>query len=233
MIDAQAMMMSIPFDFWVKSLGKSDFTTGYMAYVPLPGNSFVKIISQLRVLILNCLTIHYAELWEECWNEAFREERWTKVDSRLDNGKFANLTPKWQRNCALRTDYERRQALVEIDVLAAMALGLTLDELCTIYRIQFPVLRQNENDTWYDRNSRIVFTCSKGLPGVGFSRPEWNEIKDMQTGTVSRTIMDDTLPGGPRERTITYTAPFDRCDREADYATAWAAFEQRGVEVDR
>ena len=229
MIDAQAMMMSIPFDFWVKSLGKSDFTTGYMAYVPLPGNSFVKIISQLRVLILNCLTIHYAELWEECWNEAFREERWTKVDSRLDNGKFANLTPKWQRNCALRTDYERRQALVEIDVLAAMALGLTLDELCTIYRIQFPVLRQNENDTWYDRNSRIVFTCSKGLPGVGFSRPEWNEIKDMQTGTVSRTIMDDTLPGGPRERTITYTAPFDRCDREADYATAWTAFEQRGL----
>ena len=35
------------------------------------------------------------------------------------------------------------------------------------------------------------------------------------------------LPGGPRERTITYTAPFDLCDREADYATAWAAFEQR------
>ncbi|MFH1758287.1 MAG: hypothetical protein ABH969_09590 [Pseudomonadota bacterium] len=42
------------------------------------------------------------------------------------------------------------------------------------------------------------------------------------------TITDDTLPGGPRERTITYTAPFDRCDREADYATAWAAFEKRG-----
>jgi len=28
-------------------------------------------------------------------------------------------------------------------------------------------------------------------------------------------------------------APFDRCDREADYATAWAAFKQRGVEVNR
>ena len=31
------------------------------------------------------------------------------------------------------------------------------------------------------------------------------------------------------ECTIIYTAPFDRCDREADYATAWAAFEQRGL----
>ena len=179
--------------------------------------------------MLTCLTTHYTELWEQCWNEAFRQERWTKNDPRLNNVRFANLTPKWQRNCALRTDYERRQALVEFDVLAAMALGLTLDELCAIYRIQFPVLRQDENDTWYNRDGRIVFTCSKGLPGVGFSRPEWNEIKSMQSGTVSRTITDDTLPSGPRERTITYTAPFNRCDREADYATAWADFGKRGL----
>lgn len=62
---------------------------------------------------------------------------------------------------------------------------------------------------------------------IGFSRPEWNEIKDMQSGTVSRIIMDDTMPGGPKERTITYTAPFDKCDREKDYATAWAEFGWR------
>jgi hypothetical protein len=67
------------------------------------------------------------------------------------------------------------------------------------------------------------------LPYRGSSRPEWNDIKGMKSGTVTRTITDDTLPGGPRQRTITYTAPFDRCDREADYATAWTAFEQRGL----
>ena len=176
---------------------------------------------------MNCLTTHYAELWSECWDNASKIDNWTKTDQRLSDTHFPSLTSAWNRNCALRTDYARRQALVEIDVLASIALGLTLDELKTIYHVQFPVLRQNENDAWYDRNGRIVFTCSKGLTGVGFSRPEWNEIKDMKSGTVKRTITDDTLPGGPRERTITYEAPFDRYDREKDYETAWAEFERR------
>ena len=161
------------------------------------------------------------------WRPEFHSDQWAKQDPRLPATFFADLTPTWQRNNALRTDYARRQALVEIDVLTAMALGLTLDELQTIYRIQFPVLRQNEADTWYDQQGRIVFTCSKGLPGVGFSRPEWEDIKDLQTGTVERTVLDDTLPTGPVERTITYHAPFDRCDREQDYATVWAEFARR------
>lgn len=114
-----------------------------------------------------------------------------------------------------------------------MALGLTLDELKTIYRVQFPVMRHYERDTWYDRNGRIVFTVSKGLPGVGFARKEWEEIKDMRCGTVERTIKDDTLPGGSRERTIAYEAPFDRYDREKDYEIAWAEFEKRFATASR
>jgi hypothetical protein len=180
-----------------------------------------------RSLLLNCLTSHYRDLWRECFSLAFVSDRWTKSDPRLADAHFSSLTPEWQWSTPIRTDYERRQALVEIDVLAAMELGLTLDELCTIYRIQFPVLRQNEQDTWYDRNGRIVFTCSKALPGVGFSRAEWEKIREMASGTVSREIEDDTLPGGPRRRVITYEAPFDRCDREEDYKTAWAEFEKR------
>lgn len=183
----------------------------------------------VRVLLLNCLTEHYADLWHDRWDERFFEDRWSKKDERLDDQRFARLGPSWTWDTPLRTDYERRQALVEIDVLVAMALGLTLDELCTIYRIQFPVMRQYERDTWYDRNGRIVFTVSKGLPGVGVDRGRWKEISGMERGTVTRTITDDTLPGGPRQRTIEYVAPFDRCDREADYKTAWAAFEARGL----
>ncbi len=72
-----------------------------------------------------------------------------------------------------------------------------------------------------------MFTCNKWLTSVGFSRAEWNKIKGMPSGTVERTVIDDILPGGLRERTIVYHAPFDRCDREADYAVVWAEFERR------
>jgi hypothetical protein len=128
----------------------------------------------------------------------------------------------------MRTDYERRQALAEIDVLAARALKLSLQELIAIYRLQFAVLYQNEKDTWYDNRGRIVFTCSKAVPGVGFSRTEWERVRNITSGVVTRTVQDETQPGGPRERTIEYVAPFDRCDREADYTTAWKFFEENG-----
>ena len=149
------------------------------------------------------------------------------ADPRLDPDFWRNLTPEWQRNCALRTDFSRRWALVELDVLVARELGLTLAELQTIYRVQFPVLRQNEADTYYDQRGRIVFTASKGLPGVGFTRPEWNAIKDMQSGTVTRQVLDTTLPTGPVERTLEYTAPFTLQNRETDYATVWAKLDAR------
>jgi hypothetical protein len=219
------MAASLPIDFQVKTTGLGHARKNLLDQLPVFDD--VPCVLSCRTLLLNCVTSHYDALWRECFDPTFTSDRWAKQDARLTDGRFRSLAPEWQWSTPLRTDYERRQALVEIDVLAAMELGLTLDELCTIYRIQFPVLRQNEQDTWYDRNGRIVFTCSKALPGVGFSRPEWEKIRDMKSGTVSREIEDDTLPGGPRKRIITYEAPFDRCDREEDYKTAWAEFEER------
>ena len=77
--------------------------------------------------------------------------------------------------------------------------------------------------------------CSTPLPGydpaigVGFVRKEWeNGIKGAPAGQkFYRTITDDTMPGGPVERTIEYVAPFDRCDREKDYEIAWKFFEEK------
>ncbi len=217
--------ISLPFDFFIKTSGKTDFRDDLAKRLPVL--NLYKPQRVLRVLLLNCLTNYYKELWELSWDKLFPYDSWTKEDIRLENKKFLFLKPKWQAEYALRNDYERRQALIEIDVLSSMALNLTLEELKTIYRVQFPVLRHYESDTWYDRNGRIVFTCNKGLPSVGFSRPEWNKIKDMESGKVEKIITDDTLPGGPRERTIVYEAPFDRCDREKDYEIAWDAFSER------
>ncbi len=232
-------------DFYIKSTGRSNL---HFSWENLPVPKLTPEAT-IRLLSLNCLTHHYSALWTMNWDVQFTCDRWTKHDLRLPNTYFENLTADWQRKCALRTDYARRQALVEVDVLAAMALGLNLDELKSVYRVQFPVLRQNESDTWYDQNGRIIFTAGKGLTGVGLPRKSkkgddaygihtsdrneqgialgWEDVKDLKEGTVTKTYMDDTMPGGPFERTVEYVAPFDRCDREKDYEIAWAAFEER------
>ena len=156
---------------------------------------------------------------------------------------FANLTPEWQRNCAFTLRLQSPSGLVEIDVLVAQALGLTLEELLTIYRVQFPVMRQYEADTRYDQNGRIILPPSKGLVGVGLPRtarkadlkngfvfnvdsPEWtggdcndqaigwDDVKHLQTGTVSVTFDDYTRSDEGERRTVIWQAPFIKPDRE-------------------
>lgn len=219
---------SLPYDFFIKCLGKTNFLDNTAGKMPVLGPKYAEAI-KLRSLLLNCLSSRYSILWKECWRESFTMDTWSISDNRLENVRFAHLTSEWTHDTPLRTDYERRIALVELDVLVAMALGFTLNELKTIYRIQFPVLQQYEVETWYDKNGRIVFTNNRGLSGVGFDRKEWeNGIKGAPFGKkFYRTIIDDTMPGGPIERTIEYVAPFDRCDREKDYETAWKFFEDK------
>lgn len=255
LISFSGLVFSLPFDFMMKISGRSNLHQSLDDY-PFPQSTLDDSRFALRVLSLSCLTNHYAELWQECWQDAFKLDQWSSTDPRLPQDFFKQLTPSWQRHNALRSDYARRQALVEIDVLAAQALGLTLDELLTIYRVQFPVMRQYEQDTWYDAKGRIVFTASKGLVGVGIPRkagkrdaectlisPEGNSTRkrigweDLQPkdgiakvpdGTrIQRTVLDDTLPNGPIERVIEYVAPFGLANREADYRVAWAFFENQ------
>ena len=172
---------------------------------------------------------HYSAFWEDVFDENFIRITWAKEDPRLRNEVFESLTDTWGYNTPARGAYERRQLMVEIDVLVAMVLDMTLNQLLAAYRIQFPILQQHEKDTFYDSNGRIVFAKNNALTGVGVDRKTWeNVIAPLADGkTYTQTITDKTMPGGPVERTIEYVAPFDRCDREQDYETAWKFFEKK------
>lgn len=224
-----AFMASIPYDFLIKAGGKANGRYDSVSNFPWKCEESFLPELRARALLLNALNDYYTGLVKKTYQKNFSRFTWSKSDPRLANTKFSTLTSEWTWDTPLRTDYERRQALVEIDVLTAMALGMTLQQLKTIYRIQFPVLQSYEADTWYDANGRITFTNNRSLVGVGFDRKEFElNMKDAPAGKkFYRTIMDDTMPGGPVERTIEYVAPFDRCDREQDYETAWKFFEEK------
>lgn len=238
-----AVFSSIVADFFIKATGKNDVYFETLSVFPIVQQFHDQL--SIRALLLNCLTDNYIKLWEQYWSNDYIKDGWAKKDSRLSSRKYKGLNNKWSYEVPLRTDYERRQALVEIDTLTAMALNLTLDQLKTVYRIHFPVLQSYEADTWYDANGRIAFTNNRSLVGVGFTRPEWENknaarpivqcnkpwdgiMKNAPAGYVfARTITDDTIPGGPLERTIEYVAPFDRCNREQDYEIAWNYFKNK------
>lgn len=220
---------SLIFDFYYKATGRAHFQAQDFKRLPWQR---VHNTALVRVLRLNALTVNYRKLWETSADLENGSIDWSSDEPCLAIEKL-DSSSSWSFDTAIRSDYARRLTLVEIDVLVAQAFKLTLEQLLEIYRIYFPVLQENEAGTWYDKNGRIVWTCSKGLPGVGYlnekgkspGRKEWEAILESNPAELVCTAVDDTLPDGPYTVERRFVSPFFKCDRIEDYKRAWTHFE--------
>ncbi|WP_414123452.1 hypothetical protein [Corynebacterium nuruki] len=139
-------------------------------------------------LRLNCLTEIYAPLWEEITGEP------------------------WTMDTPLRVAAERRQAQNEIDAIVALSLGVTADELCMIYRTQFPVMRNYDQEDYFDANGRKV-------------PKEIAKLHEKRGGEELLTLQERTWVHPQSQAVYHFEYPFRILDREADLRAAYAKYE--------
>ena len=147
-----ATWCSIPLDYLVKVSGVTNVKEFLVSRLPAPFRRDERLL--LRFLRLNCMTAEYAPLWEDLFDPSWQQEEWT--DLSLTRVNLGDVGPKWTMDTPLRRDQDRWQALVEVDALAALKLGLTADQLCAMYRTQFAVLRKYEYKMVFDSAGRKI-----------------------------------------------------------------------------
>jgi len=183
---AAGVSLSLVADFFVRSSPKSHILVSTFEKIPLNPESCLAAPIALRALKLNCLTKSFASLWE-----AVTETEWT-----------------W--HVPARTAKSRRQLEIEIDVLVGLSLGLSGEELTTVFRTQFPVLYGYEQEDIYDTNGRK-------LPGVMA-----NHFREV--GPEKMTLEDRTWVHPQSQVEYVFEFPFEGVDREEDMRAAYDRF---------
>jgi hypothetical protein len=161
---------------------------------------------------LNCLTNAYTDLWADVHDDAWRNDTWACSWDGL--APLAEVGPSWDQSTPLRTERSRRAALVEIDALVAVWLGMDADSLVAIYSAAFPVLNRYEAITWFDAN---------GWKLAGYHRT-FGQIQQKGTWEQFNAYDEDPVKNSPPDG---YTPPFYKADRIAEYRQAHAAFTER------
>jgi hypothetical protein len=220
---------SIVWEYIVRVSGRSDITPEMTNRFPVgvatPAAASEHVV--LRAMRLNCLTEGYAPLWEQLFNEAWCNDRWAHpMSTRLGLGEVG---PGWTMATPLRRDQDRRAALIELDALAAIMLGLTAEQLCAIYRTQFAVLRKYEYAMAFDAEGRKIcqYHQSAGYrqsqlqdeAKAGRRDPRWKWIWKM----FEQWEEDPDSVDWEGQ----YVAPFTRVDREIEMTRAYNEFKRR------
>ncbi|RVW08225.1 restriction endonuclease subunit M [Prescottella agglutinans] len=213
---------SLPFDYLVKVSGKSDVNADLIDRFPAPIDHPSAAALLLRTLRLNCLTRDYAPLWDDLYQESFVNDSWSSNFAIYSELGVAQR--EWTMDVPLRSDFDRRAALVEIDALAALMLGLSADHLALMFRSQFPVLRKYEYGMYFDARGRKI-TKDHQAQGVKQQKDDYKLLQAYLEGEECGDLLDRYTPFPPDEN---HDEPwFYKPDREAEMRTAYAEFERR------
>ncbi|MFC9704457.1 hypothetical protein ACFTWD_27590 [Streptomyces sp. NPDC056943] len=210
----------LPLDYYLRISGKGDMRVGTARTLPAPHHDHpLAPALLLRTLRLNVLTTAYADLWAELYDPKWSGyEPWAINWPHLTT-ELHNVTPSWKRDTPLRTEYARRAALVEIDALVAVWLGIEADTLIAMYRARFPVLQGYEAVTWFDASERKIAGRHQAF-GFDQTKDHWTQFEAYQEAYEKDPETTVPVPDG-------YTAPFYKAEREREMREAHAYFKQR------
>ena len=205
-----ASASSLLADFMIRSSPKAHILPPSFSRVPALDSSHKLAHSIiLRSLRLNCVTNSYADLWAECWDERFLTD--VTILERHDE---RSIGPEWTANTPLRRAEDRRNAQAEIDVMVAMMLGVTVEDLCTLYRTQFAVLYSNDHAIKKSRNPYVYDANGRQLPTP--VRKAWEKRK-YPTSNEDMPLSERTHTHPGSGVSYVYDLPFRIRDRESDF----------------
>jgi hypothetical protein len=209
---ASGFFCSLPLDYFVRITGKGDLRIGGAKTLPF-GSLDHPLASALllRTMRLNSLTTAYADLWADVYDDTWLRDAWACSWGGLP--PLASVGPTWEYHSPLRTERARRSALVEIDALVAVWLGISVDALIAMYNARFPVMNRFEESMWFDAN---------GWKLAGYHRTHGQ----IQQKSSYAEFLAYNEPGSTAPPPADYTAPFYKTDREAEYRQAHAAFSE-------